>query len=144
MVTLRFHDPTWRHDSFPASFPCHMFHYFTKITQMRFHRRNPPIINRLTGFQILGNVPSCHTLLHRSKNASDALSPTWSDLTFFIILDQIYPFWTSGKEVFIADSKHYKPSFLVASHRLLTYSQEFVVEPVNKNRCFVFVEANFA
>lgn len=86
------HLKTWLISSLSKLFYCHMFHYFTKFTKIWFQRQNPPIINRLTGLQILGNVPCCHTLLQHSKNVSDALSLTWSNLTLLIILALIYPF----------------------------------------------------
>lgn len=71
-----------KHDSFSLLL---MFHYFTKNTKMWFHRWNPPIINGLTGFQTLGSMPCCHTLLHCSKIVSVS-SPTRLNLTLLILL----------------------------------------------------------
>lgn len=90
----------------------------------------------------LGNMPSCHTLLHRSKNASDALSPAWSDLTFFVMLVRIYPYSTSSIEIFIADLKHYKPTFLPIgswhSRRSLQQSQKIEIDALSWPKLILF------
>lgn len=97
VLTRHLHDPASRDNSFP----CHVFHDFTKITQTLFCRNKTHLWwMGLQASKNLGNMPHCHTLLRRSKNASDTWSPAWSDLTFFVILVLIYPNWKPYRNIY--------------------------------------------